>query len=139
MGRIVASGAGGVDCAAVTSTAGRGGGCAELANGALLRNELKTRAMRKLKSGGYAEWAVEFQPALVLEPPAMCLWFTWSQRRCDSRGCSMMGATRREQSSEVYFCAVAPSAHWGNVMRIASESVFRAVMSGINQSGACRP
>eukprot|EP00965_Chrysotila_dentata_P116627 3855187-Pleurochrysis_carterae.AAC.1 len=68
--------AGGVDCAALTSTVGRGVGCAESANGALLRNELKTRAMRKLKSGGYAECAVEFQPLLVLEPPAMCLWFT---------------------------------------------------------------
>eukprot|EP00965_Chrysotila_dentata_P011069 359756-Pleurochrysis_carterae.AAC.1 len=80
--------------------------------------------MRKLKSGAYAECTVEFHPAL-------------SQRRCE-RDCSM-GATRREQSSEVYFCADAPSAHCGNVTRTASQSAFRAVMSGINQSGACRP
>eukprot|EP00965_Chrysotila_dentata_P092164 3042738-Pleurochrysis_carterae.AAC.2 len=78
--------------------------------------------MRKLKSGGYAECILKFHPSLVFEPPAMCL----------------MGATRREQSSDVYFWAVAPSAHCGNVMRVAPESAFKAAISGINQSGACR-
>eukprot|EP00965_Chrysotila_dentata_P024092 798477-Pleurochrysis_carterae.AAC.1 len=45
---------------------------------------------------------------------------------------------RREQSSDAYFWAVAPSAHCGNVIRVASVSALKATMLGISQSGACQ-
>eukprot|EP00965_Chrysotila_dentata_P058120 1926803-Pleurochrysis_carterae.AAC.2 len=110
----------GVGGGVATSMAGFGGGRAVSGVSGVSREELRTRATRKLKSGGYAECNFENHPALVLDPPAI------------------MGATRREQSSDVYFWAVAPSAHSGNVIRVAPASAFKAAISGINQSGACR-
>eukprot|EP00965_Chrysotila_dentata_P186731 6165569-Pleurochrysis_carterae.AAC.1 len=65
--------AGGVGGGMVTSMAGFGGGRAVPGVSGVSRKELRTRATRKLKSGGYAECKLEFHPALVLEPPAMCL------------------------------------------------------------------
>eukprot|EP00965_Chrysotila_dentata_P155353 5132472-Pleurochrysis_carterae.AAC.1 len=56
-----------------TSTAGLGWGwCASVVS-VVSRKEPKTRATRKLKSGGYAECNLEFHPALVLDPPAICM------------------------------------------------------------------
>eukprot|EP00965_Chrysotila_dentata_P254728 6211978-Pleurochrysis_carterae.AAC.1 len=104
--------------------------------GSVRGGEARTRAIRKLKSGGYAEWDLEFHPISVLDPPAILAWLECWQRRYD-KDCNP-GVIRREQRSDVYFCAVAPSAHCGKVMRVAAVSVFKAIISGINHNGACR-
>eukprot|EP00965_Chrysotila_dentata_P160588 5301672-Pleurochrysis_carterae.AAC.1 len=74
MVRCPAMCAGGVGGGMATSMAGFGGGCAVPGVSGVSRKELRTRATRKLKSGGYAEYNFEFHQALVSEPPAMCLW-----------------------------------------------------------------
>eukprot|EP00965_Chrysotila_dentata_P023250 770560-Pleurochrysis_carterae.AAC.1 len=47
-----------------------------------LRSEANTRAIRKLKSGGYAACALEFHVFPCLDPPAMAACSECWQRRC---------------------------------------------------------
>eukprot|EP00965_Chrysotila_dentata_P035504 1181657-Pleurochrysis_carterae.AAC.2 len=99
-----------------------------------LESEAKTRAMRKLKSGGYAVCAPEFQVFPSLDPPAMCVCSECWHRRC-AKDCKS-GVILGEQSSEVYFCEEAPRAHCGKEIMLEPVSALRARMSGSSQIGA---
>eukprot|EP00965_Chrysotila_dentata_P087181 2878185-Pleurochrysis_carterae.AAC.4 len=93
----------------------------------------------KFKSGGYAACEAECHPCWLREPPTREACIRCVQVR-EARPANA-GWSPGVHSSVVYFCALAPSAHRGNVMCVQESRAWRSVAAGKSQMGpwrACR-